>query len=248
MSAPETKTAGSSDKTGITKWLVIGSVIIIALLIFKNPIERLLDRASDVNVDITKGTIAIKTVQTAIGEVKVTSEKVDERKATEIATANTGMKNQVAEDYMLAWPPESWEQRSDLIPAIQNFYQQQGTNATVSFVCRQKIPDAADFYSNVYVVSMPYNESYSFEAQVQLTIQMLRTSMNATFTTTEIDAESRGATLGFTYDYNGQRLFQVQRFGYKNGQLISVVATTSPDDKPAQGQIRDIVNSFRIVS
>lgn len=78
MSAPETKTTSSSDKTGIIKWIVIGCVIVIALLIFKKPIERLLDRASDVNVDVTKGTIAIKTVQTAIGEVKVTSEKIDE--------------------------------------------------------------------------------------------------------------------------------------------------------------------------
>jgi len=243
--ASETK---RPEWAAITKWLVIGLVILLALLIFKNPIARLLDRASDVEFNPKEGTIAIRTAQTPVGELKVSSEKVQEKNAGSIVSAeHPGFKNNITNDYVIGWPPDTWMRDDSYISTLQNGYTEMGVNATVSMYCRQKLPNSSGFTANVFVSTMPYDNRYSFEDQVKQTEQSLEAYMNARIITDEVDAATKGATIVISFSFNGVSVYQIQRYGYKNGNIIQVVATTTVDDEAAQAQIKSIVNSFRIV-
>ncbi|PZF71332.1 hypothetical protein [Taibaiella soli] len=237
-----------SDWVPVIKWLVIGVVILLALLIFKNPIARLLDRANDVEFNPKEGVIAIKTTQTPVGELKVSSEKVSEVNAGSAVKADhPDFKNNVTSDYVLGWPPETWMRDDGYISTLQNGYTEMGVNAKVLMYCRQKVPNNMGFTANVFVTTMPYDNRYSFEDQVKQTERSLETYMNAQVVTDEIDAATKGATIIINFTFNGVSVYQIQRYGYKDGNIMQVVATTTVDDTAAQAQIKSIVNSFRIV-
>lgn len=240
--------AKKSDVAAITKWLIIGVVILLALLIFKNPIGRLLDRATGVEINPAKGVIAIKTTETPVGQLKVSSEKVTEGNAPSVmATEHPNFKSNVTSDYVLGWPPDTWMRDDGYVSNLQNGYNEMGVNATILMYCRQRVPNSMGFTANVFIATMPYDNSSSFEDQVKQTERSLETYMNARIITDEIDAATKGATIVINFTFNGISVYQIQRFGYKNGNIIQLVATTTVDDVAAQGQIKSIVNSFRIV-
>jgi hypothetical protein len=239
----------SADWTGVTKWIVIGAVIVITLLILKKPIERLLDRAQEVQVDPTSGNITIRTTQTAIGELKVSSEKVNEHQAEQIVQEKSTQRNAAIEsDFMLTWPKGTWQKAPEFLPQLEEMYRGGGVEAEALLACRQTMPNSENFQSNVYIVRSPYNNAYSFETQMQANKAALMSTMgDARFLTEEIDPETKGATFIFTYSYLGVPCYQIQRYGYKNGYTYQLVATTTVADAESQAQIRTIVNSFRIV-
>ncbi len=239
----------SSDWTGVTKWIVIGAVIVITLLILRKPLERLLDRAQEVQVDPTSGNITIRTTQTAIGELKVSAEKVNGQQAEQIVNEKATQRNAAIEsDFMLTWPKGTWQKAPEFLSQLEEMYKGAGIQAQALLACRQVVPNSENFQSNVYIVKSPYNNAYSFEEQMQASKEMLLSSMSsARFLTEEVDAETKGATFIFTYDYVGIPCYQIQRYAYKDGYTYQLVATTTVADTESQAQIRTIVNSFRIV-
>ncbi|HRO43674.1 MAG TPA: hypothetical protein PL009_12625 [Flavipsychrobacter sp.] len=235
----------SADYAGITKWIVIGVIVIVALFVLKKPLEGFIYKTSE--VEVTGSGVKIKTTQTAIGELKVSSEKITEQQANKIANETQGYKNIVATDFTLSWPTDTWTRSNEEIPKFQQMVTQYKPDAQVILYCREKELNELGGANNLFVLSMPFDNRYSFSDQVKADIELNQQMSNARYTTVEVDEATKGATLIYTYELNGMELYQITRYAYKDGKVYGVFATTFADDAAGQTEVNKIVNSFKIV-
>jgi hypothetical protein len=235
----------SADYTGVTKWVVIGVVVIVALFVLKKPLEGFIHRTGE--VEVTGNGVKIKTTQTAIGELKVSTEKVTQQEASKIASELPGVKNTVNSNFSLTWPAETWMRSDEEIPNYEAIITQYKPGASILLYCRQKKLNSLGGANNLFVMSLPFDNRYSFSDQVKADIAVNQQMYNAQYTTVEIDPETKGATLIYTYELNGIQLYQITRYAYKDGKIYGVLATTFADDVQGQAEVNQIVNSFRII-
>lgn len=231
------------DWAGQTKWIVLGVVALVTLVLFKTEISGVIRNASD--VEITTTGVKIKTVQTVLGQAEVSNVKVK---------ANTGQADGIQgntfssrqHQFQIGWTAGGgWEPSETLGPALIS---RTGMSATVSMplvLLRSKA--VGNFRPNVNVVVEKIG-SMSAKAYFDASVLAMQ-QQGWQILTQDFDASTQGGFISYFNSSLGPKLYQFARLAVANGNGYVITASQLPPDDGLSDQLRagllQILNSFR---
>src|SRR4051812_28777147 len=108
-------TKGNGPDWGtITKWLVIGVVLIVLIFVLKKPLSGLVDGADELKV--TKEGFTIHRAKTAVGDVVYSQQKINSEDATKLEAGDANTKIFRSDNnYVLSWPKGIWKKDDQML-------------------------------------------------------------------------------------------------------------------------------------
>lgn len=228
---------------GNVKWIVGGVIAIVGMVLFKEPLTKLLDRAE--NVEITTTGVKVSTVKTPLGETVVSNKGVQPI-AVPGATAKPGGPAQPGEGfqttrdseagYAISWPANGrWTNETE---AARQF--------GARLVLANRSAAMGSFVPNVNVVVTPDAQGVDVAQYLSQTARTL-TSMGWEVSAQQADSATQSGVLVTVNRQMGTA--QIQRVVLRNGVSYVITASRADGDTredlyAAMGQI---LNSFELI-
>lgn len=227
------------------KWIVAGVIAIVGMVLFKDPLTKLLDRAE--NVEITTAGVKVSTVKTPLGETVVSNKGVQPTAAAgSTATgqpspgSNPGTGFQTTRDeeagFAMSWPTNGrWISQPE---AARQF----GARLVLSNPSASR----GQFVPNVNVVVTGDAVGVDVAQYISATARVL-TGMGWEVTAQQADSSTQSGVLVTVNRQMGTA--QIQRVVLRNGVSYIITASRADGDTreelyAAMGQI---VNSFELI-
>jgi hypothetical protein len=229
MAAEQAQSRNGSN----TKWIVVGVLGIVILLLFRNQIGDLIGRADKVEF------------QTPLGTLIVNDEVVEASSSQPTIAGNTY--TDPANGFQISWP-EGWT--GDTQSGRLAIARQLGVEPSrLPIVIYKGFTPSG---SNVNVVLEPLAQEISATEYLRISQGELQRQLGVTFQASSADDETGSAFLSGMYTLQGRTLLLFQRYQITGGKAIVVTATGFPpvDDLSSntQQELLSVFNSFRLVS
>lgn len=231
------------DWAGQIKWIVLGVVALVALVLFKTEISGVIRNAGE--VEITTTGLKIKTVQTVLGQAEVSNVKV-KANANQADGIQGNAFSSRQHRFQINWAAGGgWEPSETIGPALIN---RTGMAATVSMpLVLLRSQPVGNFRPSVNVVVEkigPTSAKVYFDASVQAMQQQ-----GWQILTQDFDASTQGGFITYFNSSMGTKLYQFARLAVANGNGYVITASQLPPDDGLSDQLRagllQILNSFR---
>lgn len=229
---------------GNVKWIVGGVIAIVGMVLFKEPLTKLLDRAE--NVEITTAGVKVSTVKTPLGDTVVSNKGVQPAAAPGAAAAKPGGPAQPGEGFQTTRDSEagfaiSW-------PANGRWTNE--TEAARQFGARLVLANRGgamgSFVPNVNVVVTRDAQGVDVAQYLSQTARTL-TGMGWEVSAQQADSATQSGVLVTVNRQLGTA--QIQRVVLRNGVSYVITASRADGDTredlyAAMGQI---LNSFELI-
>ena len=231
----------AADWASQTKWIVLGVVALVALVLFKTEISGVIRNAGE--VEITTSGLKIKTVQTVLGQAEVSNVKIKARQADGIQ-GNTFSSRQ--QGFQISWAEGGgWEASETLGPALIN---RTGMPPTVSMpLVLVRSQAVGNFRPSVNVVVEKIG-AMSARAYFDASVHAMR-QQGWQILTQDFDDSTQGGFISYFNSSMGPKLYQFARLAVANGNGYVITASQLPPDNILSDQLRagllQILNSFR---
>jgi hypothetical protein len=229
---------------GTLKWVVIGVIVLAFLGLFRAEISRFLDRIGSIEVE--KGKIEIRTVQTPLGRTEVSSVTITPAVAPVAGIHGT---TYVSDRYgfQISWPDNAHWTADESVGATL-LKQLGGVSLAASPVVIFDNELVGNFRPNVNVVVEPAGNTSIHQAVDQLLTLMGQSGWQVI--SSELD-ESTQSALVVVLNPNFGGLYQIQRFVIASGRFFTVTASQLPPEDQLGARLRadllSILNSFRLL-
>ena len=242
MATEEPKKAGP-DWASQTKWVVLGVVALVSLVLFKAEIGNVIHNAGE--VEITTSGLKIKTVQTVLGQAEVSNIKV--KASTAPADGISGNEYVSREhQFQISWAAGgAWKPSETMGSAL---LKQLGMPPTVSIpLVLLRSEPVGNFRPNVNVVVETIGEM-SAKAYFDANVQSME-KQGWQILTQDFDDTTQGGFISYYNNTMGTKLYQFARVAVANGNAYVITASQLPPDDGLSDQLRagllQILNSFR---
>ena len=215
------------------RWLVIGVLGIVFMVIFKDDVSHILKGVEKVSIGSDGITIETKTVETPLGKTIVSGPPTLE---TAGITQNTAASYASPQGYSINWPQDgSWSSRPDMASSY---------NLDLAIAYNRSW---GNFIPNVNVTIEP-SPTPSIEEWVEMSNPLFE-SLGFTVTDVQFDAASNSGVRVINGNFFGTDTHQIQRIILSNGQAYIATATRPTNlvaDEALWRDLNNILNSFRV--
>ena len=239
----------NSNWAGVTKWLVIGVIAIVGIFVLKEPLGELIRKTE--NIEITESGFKLQTVQTVVGQVNVSGQTITMASISSMENENDNSVSFVdnRQEYYLEWPKDRWKKDDEMLNYLKESFQlTEASLYTIDMVCTRTEPLENGITPNVNVLIGPA-ENVTIEQAVH---EVKRGLVGAEIIEEQYDKNTNGAILVYsTYEseYTQTELYYIQRFVMQNNKTYIITATTPlSDDSGSKEELREILNSFKVIS
>lgn len=232
-----------TDWAGQTKWIVLGVVALVALVLFKAEIGGVIRNAGE--VEITTSGLKIKTVQTVLGQAEVSNVKVKASTSqTDGISGNSFFSRR--HQFQISWAAGGgWEASESLGAALLS---RSGMPPTVSMpLVLVRSQAVGNFRPSVNVVVERVG-GMSARAYFEGNVQAMQ-QQGWQILTQDFDDSTQGGFISYFNSSMGPKLYQFARLAVANGNGYVITASQLPPDDGLSDQLRagllQILNSFR---
>lgn len=229
---------------GSLKWVVIGVIVLAFLGLFRAEISRFLDRIGSIEVE--KGKIEIRTVQTPLGRTEVSSVTITPAEALVPGVHGT---TYVSDRYgfQISWPDNAhWTADENVGTTLLKQLGGVSLAAVPIVILDNEL--VGNFRPNVNVVVEPVGSVSIHQAVDPLVTRMGQSGWQVL--SSEVDEATQSA-LVVVLNPNFGGLYQIQRLVMASGRLFTVTASQLPPADQLGTRLRadllSILNSFRLL-
>jgi hypothetical protein len=243
----ESQTTGKG-LPGVTKWIVLGVVALVFMVLFREPLTQLLHRATD--IEITKEGVKIKTMQTPIGEVAVSVSNVSKQQNSSLSEGiHENSYIDKRDKFRISWPDNINWNASESLGQILHAQLNLPSTVRVPIVITKN--EAADnFKPNINVVVELVGGGMTIDRYLELNIQQME-QFGWTILSSDSDEATQAGALVFLNNSFQNQIHQFQRLVIASGKAYIVTASQLPPDNLLSQQLRsdlkNILNSFQLI-
>jgi Na+-transporting methylmalonyl-CoA/oxaloacetate decarboxylase gamma subunit len=236
----------STVSSASTKWMVLGMLVLVFLVMFHPEIGRLIDRVGD--IEVSKEKVEIKTVQTVLGNTQLSSVVVAPPMPSRGIQGTTYVNPQ--EGFQISWPDnEHWTANEQI---GKDFALRLGLPPTtdVPLVILEKNPTSR-FHPNVNVMVEPWiGDGQSVRQTIEPYVNQIR-QQGWPVLAFEVDEATHAALVVFLNgSYGG--LYQIQRYVFAPSRAFTITASQLPPADQLGTKLREdllsTLNSFRFLA
>lgn len=235
----------SPNYVGIVKWIVIGVLGLVALVLFREPLAKLIGRAGEVSV--TSEGVTIKTTETPIGVAVVSRTDAAAEPSGPVGTIGNRFVDRKRR-FEISWPPGGgWRADESLGKRL---------HAMTNLTSATEVPlvivgdTVGEFTPSVNVVVDTVDAEVTIAQYVE---DCSRTMYHSGWTvlSTSVDEATQGGFLAFLNTTMGTQVYQFQRIIVADGRAYVITASQLPPDRSLTQELREelrgILNSFSLL-
>ena len=253
----EEKSGNSTNWAGVTKWLVLGTVIITALFLFKDELKKFIGDADE--IIITGDGITMKRAKTSLGELAFSAPQSPDKAGSDNSSVRSSgqAKNGIngntftSERYRFSIDiPNSveWYMNDNVSRETLNQYAVPVTSEVPVIVMHTR--PISNFIPNVNVLISKAGEIKISDYAIQYEENIKR--MNSGLISKNVDEASQGALFVYNSNYTGTPILQFVRIIIRDGLIYELTASGLPPLDQLNDQVKSemasILNSFRFVT
>lgn len=230
---------------GIVKWGVIGVLGMVSLVLFREPLAKLLGKASEVS--ITGDGVTIKTTETPLGVTVVSRTTVAAESSGPVGLIGNRFVDRKRR-FQISWPEgTSWEASESL---GKRLHAMMGLSSATEVPLVIVGASVGDFTPNVNIVVDTVDAEVTIARYVE---DCSRTMYHSGWTvlSASVDEATQGGFLTFLNNMLGKQVYQFQRIVVADGRAYVITASQLPPDKlltqKLRGELRGILNSFSLL-
>ncbi len=244
-SAKDGAKQNSPNYVGIVKWGVIGVLGLVSLVLFREPLAKLIGKASEVS--ITSDGVTIKTTETPLGVAVVSRTTVAADASGPVGIIGNRFVDRKRR-FEISWPPGTgWKADEDLGKRL---------HAMMGLTSATEVPlvivgdSVGDFTPSVNIVVDTVDAEMTIARYVE---DCSRTMYQAGWTvlSASVDEATQGGFLSFLNNTMGKQVYQFQRIVIADGRAYVITASQLPPDRMLTRQLREelrgILNSFSLL-